>query len=226
MPHDYPESASPVVALHPLSYERYDPPIDWLNILLVVGSVMAGSVGEYIDQKRRHAAKARFVSHEFDARSFNTLAHHIDYDGRSEPAWTSTFPSEPSPRGDDAPWSELWPASSGPPRTVYLWWLSLDGTPLEALVDLGEVVYQRRVVRRLVRARRGLLDLELNVCVFLEINDRTVNVYVRPGIGVILPPTGLDVDVTWRWHVSRIWSRTFSEPASPPAERSVDGVDA
>ncbi|MGF6494970.1 hypothetical protein ABIE56_003168 [Luteibacter sp. 621] len=138
----------------------------------------------------------RFYTHAFSAACFNTLACSFLYNnyqfGTEKMDWTGRVvdrPSGPQP-GDH---SVLWNAvhaivpKNGEtfPGPVDLRWTSLDGTDLQAFVDLDELFRERLVLHNVTREhipRTWLKHLStdpVSPTILVELDDRTISVYMK-----------------------------------------------
>lgn len=126
----------------------------------------------------------KFKAHYFGAHCFNTQSCRILYRG---------FPhgsDEPSPSVESygRPLEKLLSAGRGPipnfPPPAKVSWRAKDGTPLEAEVDIGEI-FRDELIRHNLQpheiAERGIGPGALPQ-IILEVNDRTINVYMRAHI--------------------------------------------
>src|SRR6185437_2485301 len=96
----------------------------------------------------------KFYKHSFDVFCYNTLRCHVIYDNRNLTPY----------KADDRP--------SGPPT-------SPDGTEHEAKVDIGAIFKDQRVLYRVPDSEIPDKSWGDDPSIHLEINDRTINVYMR-----------------------------------------------
>lgn len=125
----------------------------------------------------------RFREHFFSAACYSTYGCRVVYGGRlrvDDPKDKLAIASETVPG-----YPNVLDASEGlirnfpPPAEVQ--WRSKDGTPLSAKVDIGEIFKDGLVRHRLRRdeiSPRGPGPGQLPG-IILEVNDRTINVYMR-----------------------------------------------
>lgn len=124
----------------------------------------------------------KFYKHSFDVFCYNTLRCHVIYDNRNlTPYKADDRPSGPPPSPD---YRERWgQAGFGgfrnfpPPAAVT--WTSLDGTEHEAKVDIGAIFKDQRVLYRVPDSEIPDKSWGDDPSIHLEINDRTINVYMR-----------------------------------------------
>lgn len=127
----------------------------------------------------------KFRAHYFGGHCFNTQSCEILYRGFRHGAEDRPSPSVES---YGRPLDTLLSAGRGPipnfPPPARVTWRSKDGTPLEAEIDIGEI-FRDELVRHNVKQNEmselgpgpGLLP-----AIILEVNDRTINVYMRAHI--------------------------------------------
>lgn len=124
----------------------------------------------------------RFKIHSFGVHCYNTIRCRVIY---NDFGFNRINPSGPPPSPD---YREHWPMASNidinnfpPPAEVQ--WTSLDGTAHEAKVDIGAIFKDERVLYKVPNLDipdgmypQGLI---LNPGILLEVNDRTINVYMK-----------------------------------------------
>lgn len=123
----------------------------------------------------------RFNRHNFDARCFDTLECSVSYDGfdfgTDKPTATSASKGPDYLKG----WTGSFGIHNFPPPAK-LTWRSKDGSTHEAEIDIGDI-FKDRLVRHNV-PREEAADLpdgkyESQPSILLEVNDRTIRVYMR-----------------------------------------------
>lgn len=124
----------------------------------------------------------RFTSHNFSARCYDTLECEVHYDGLSH---GDDRPSPPSSKYGPN-YLEGWSGGHGgirnfPPPAMVVW-RSKDGAVHETEVDIGRI-FKDRKVRHFV-PREEVADLpdgkyESSPSILLEVNDRTIRVYMN-----------------------------------------------
>src|ERR1700761_4089655 len=133
----------------------------------------------------------RFYRHSFSAAHFNTLKCHIVYNDSVFTRLTGDAPKGPM-RED---FLDDWTGNHGVtpenhhgktfPGPVEIQWTSLDGSEHRASIDLDDIFKDRLVLHRMPRDE--VQEAWLNACktrppapsILLEVNDHTVNVYMR-----------------------------------------------
>ncbi|WP_460830665.1 hypothetical protein [Lysobacter humi (ex Lee et al. 2017)] len=136
-------------------------------------------------QDRTEAEEARwplkFKFHYFGAHCFDTQACQILYRGFQH--------GNPSPSPPIAsfgrPLDKLLSAGRGPipnfPPPAQVRWRSRSGTPLEADVDFAQI-FEDELIRHRLRKEEmpeATLASDHAPAIILEVNDRTINVYMR-----------------------------------------------
>lgn len=122
----------------------------------------------------------KFYKHSFDVFCYNTLRCHVIYANQNlTPYKADERPSPPPPPGYKDRW---WPApylgvqNFPPPAEVT--WTSSDGVAHEAKVDIGAIFKDQRVLYRVPDSEIPDKSWGDGPSIFLEINDRTINVYM------------------------------------------------
>lgn len=125
----------------------------------------------------------RFRAHNFGAHCFDTLRCEILYLGFSH--GTKDQPA-PSIASYGRPHASLLSAGRGPipnfPPPATVTWISKDGAAHQAEVDIGEIFKDGLIRHQLKReevSTEGSLPLP---DIILEVDDRTINVYMRATI--------------------------------------------
>lgn len=129
----------------------------------------------------------KFKAHYFDAYCFSTYGCKVVYRGRLR----ALYPDDelrPSSEALGDKYPNILTAGMGPipnfPPPAKVTWRSKDGTPLEAEVDIGEI-FKDGLIRHNLRqdeiSERGIGPGALPG-IILEVNDRTINVYMRAHI--------------------------------------------
>ncbi|HEY0504730.1 MAG TPA: hypothetical protein VGD42_14710 [Lysobacter sp.] len=123
-----------------------------------------------------------FRVHYFGWHCFDTLSCEVSYSG-----WASRM-DEPSPSvaSYGRPLEDLLSAGRGPivnfPPPALVSWRSRDGMPHHAEVDIGAIFKDQRVRHNVSREDVTEHGNDTAPKVVLEVNDRTINVYMRATI--------------------------------------------
>lgn len=154
----------------------------------------------------------KFVQHSFGARCYSTYGCTVDYNGFRH---VQDPDDVLQPSSDEVHPDAFQNANAGyvgvmnfpPPARVR--WRSRDGAQHEALVDIAEIFSDGLLLHNVPRedVREGVSIL--NPAIVLEVNDRTVNVYMRARI----PTKSLRVEGNphsdYRRDMVLAWSRTY-----------------
>lgn len=126
----------------------------------------------------------KFADHSFESYCYNTLSCKVIYSNYDFNLLDADAPSGPPPSPDYR--DDWWPASHGGirnfPSPAEVRWTSLDGVAHEAKVDMGAIFKNGRVLYKVPNAE--ILDgifpqgLVAGPSIFLEVNDRTINVFM------------------------------------------------
>ncbi len=127
----------------------------------------------------------RFKEHNFEALCYNAIGCNVAYNGhyqkKSEPDEVS--PPPPSPDYLNKVWGSVEVGIRNFPPPANVRWKSMDGIPHEAKVDIAGIFENELILHKV--SRDEVPDgWAHNVVpnVFLEVNDRTINVYMRAHI--------------------------------------------
>ncbi len=127
----------------------------------------------------------RFKAHDFEAKVYNTRSCRIIYANEEFAPEPVDSPTGPPPSSD---YREHWNFASYAgirnfPAPARVYWVSLDGSSHEATVDIGEIFKNEQVLYRVpdqeIPAGLYPQGLFLDPSIFLEVNDRTINVYMK-----------------------------------------------
>lgn len=156
----------------------------------------------------------RFKSHYFDAHCFSTYGCHVTYGGRVR----ADDPGDvlaPQSEALGARYPGILTAGMGPipnfPSPAQVRWRSRDGTTLEAQVDIAEIFKDELIRHRLRRDEipEATLASDHSPGIILEVNDRTINVYMRAHISTreLQIPGNRHSD--FRDDLIKVFSRTY-----------------
>lgn len=127
----------------------------------------------------------KFQAHYFGGHCFNTQECEILYRGFPHGEKDAPSPSVASYR---RPLEKLLSAGRGPipnfPEPAKVTWRSKDGKPHEAQIDIGRI-FKDQLIRHNLK-REDISDEGIGPgalpAIILEVNDRTINVYMRAHI--------------------------------------------
>lgn len=152
----------------------------------------------------------KFRAHYFGAHCFDTQSCEILYRGFRHGAEDRPSPSVES---YGRPLDKLLSAGRGPipnfPPPATVTWRSKDGTPLEAKIDIGEI-FKDQLIRHHVD-REDALDPASSGTpkIIVEVNDRTINVYMRDMIALKKPQSPDRLHSDFRDDLIKVFSRTY-----------------
>ena len=127
----------------------------------------------------------RFKIHDFEAKVYNTRSCRIIYVNEEFAPEPVDRPTGPPPSSD---YREHWNFASyvgirNFPAPARVSWVSMDGSSHETTVDIGEIFKNEQVLYRVpdqeIPADLYPQGLFLDPSIFLEVNDRTINVYMK-----------------------------------------------
>jgi hypothetical protein len=129
-----------------------------------------------------NASSLRFNMHAFGVHCYNTVRCSVIYN--QSDLSPSGAEDEPSPPPRSADYQDQWAQASyvgigNFPAPAEVTWVSLDGVEHEARVDIGAIFSDQRIFCRIPDSE--ILEDSFNGApdIFLEINDRTIKVYMR-----------------------------------------------
>lgn len=123
----------------------------------------------------------KFYSHAFAVRCYNTIRCHVIY---NEHDFTRFFGDKPSGSPPSPDYRDHWtPAGhlsiQNFPPPAEATWISQDGSTHEAKVDIGAIFKDQRVLYRVPDSEIPEDSWGGMPGIYLEVNDRTINVYMR-----------------------------------------------
>lgn len=154
----------------------------------------------------------KFEKYSFCARCFNTLRCSIIYNNYQHSTRLEE-PSGPLPSPDwksnrNSGYTPYDNRNFAPPAGID--WVSLDGTRHRARVDFEEIFKDRLIRHDVPREEipEGWAH-RLSIDVLLEVNDRTVNVYMEADIAMKTPQKPGNPYSYGRTCMTLMWSRTY-----------------
>ena len=125
----------------------------------------------------------KFWAHYFGGHCFDTQHCEILYDEFPHGRENGISPSVAS---YGRPLEELLSAGMGPipnfPPPARITWHSKNGDPHEAVIDIGEIFKTQLILHRVPRSEAREIATDGMPSIIIEVNDRTVNVYMRATI--------------------------------------------
>jgi hypothetical protein len=154
----------------------------------------------------------KFEKYSFDARCYNTLRCSIIY-SNAQHSIRVDQPSGPPPLPDwksnrNSSYTPYDNRNFAPPAGID--WVSLDGTRHSAQVDFAEI-FKDRLIRHGV-SREEIPEgwaHRLSIDVLLEVNDRTINVYMGSHIAMKEPQIPGNPYSYSRDFLTLMWSKTY-----------------
>ncbi|MBB3180276.1 hypothetical protein [Variovorax sp. Sphag1AA] len=126
----------------------------------------------------------RFIAHWFDASCYSTYGCKVRYgnyrriDDDDKLKLSSASIGDKYPGNLGASWG---PIRNFPPPAIVTW-RSKDGVPLRAEIDMAEIFKDQVVLHSLEREEISFEGSFPHPEIILEVNDRTINVYMRATI--------------------------------------------
>ena len=150
----------------------------------------------------------RFLRHNFGIATYAVQRYSVVYANRP-------YTGGPKPAREEVHPNAFKNTSAGhlmirnfPPPAVVKW-TSRDGTPLEAEVDIGRIFKDELVRYDAPRDEISDRTPAINPDIVLEINDRTINVYMRAYLSLKAPRIPGNRYSDYRHDPVLAWSRTY-----------------
>jgi hypothetical protein len=159
-----------------------------------------------------------FDEFSFGSRAFNTLRCNVIFE-KHQFALSNEL-DRPSGPPADPDWKEDWMASFNvfsemlPVGPVEVRWTSMDGVEHFDEIDLikdvcpGQVVLHN-VPREEVNGDWARYDDKPHPEILMEVNDRTINIYMKARVLTKLPPNPDRPDIVGRYDLVQAWSKTY-----------------
>jgi hypothetical protein len=154
----------------------------------------------------------KFRAHKFGVSTYSTYGCRVEYGGRvrvDDPEERLQSSSEAlGSRYPDNMTAGMGPIPNFPPA-ANVTWRSKDGTALQAEVDIGGI-FKDELIRHHV-AREDALDPASSGTpgIILEVNDRTINVYMRDMIALKKPQFPDRPHSDFRDELIKVFSRIY-----------------
>ncbi|WP_243412219.1 hypothetical protein [Cognatiluteimonas telluris] len=152
----------------------------------------------------------RFNDHDFDALCYNTIGCRVSYAGTIE---VNEPPDVVSPPPLSADYRKHWGFASHVgirnfPPPAFVEWKSLDGVPHEAHIDIGAIFKDELVLHHvpLDEIPKRTAATPGGPGIFLEVNDRTISVYMQSTIALKDLPTRRSAFVN---ELNLAWTHTY-----------------
>lgn len=154
----------------------------------------------------------RFNQHDFDVYCYNTVRCRVIYDESN--VTPSNAEDRPTPPPSSPNYKDEWGEASymdvrNFPAPAKVSWASLDGVEHEAEVDIGEIFRDERVLSNVPDSEIQQNSLHNDPGIFLEVNDRTINVYMKAFIPTKEERVQGNEYSKFRNDLMLAWSHTF-----------------
>lgn len=158
----------------------------------------------------RNEFPLRFKKHNFSAHCYNTIGCSViyadTYQVKSEPDEVSLPPRTPDYKTNWGGASHI--AIQNFPSPAVVTWKSMDGAAHEAQVDIGKIFKDELILHHVPQEE---IPVETAATVggpdiFLEVNDRTINVYMQSMIFLKDTPARKS---DFREELILVWSNTY-----------------
>ncbi len=152
-----------------------------------------------------------FKRHAFQAYCFNTLKCKIVYNNYQFMPSFADKPSGPPPSSD---YRKHWPFASNLgirnfPTPAQVHWTSLDGAEHDAKVDIGAIFKDEHVLYNVSDAEIPDRSWGGDPGIFLEVNDRTINIYMKAFIATKSEQVPGNKNSDFRADVIQAWTHTY-----------------
>lgn len=185
-------------------------------ILLSTGcqTVKSAQTGMQTPPPETHAVPLRFASHDFEAFCYNTLSCSVTYNNHQFTRAAIGTRSPPPPSSD---YRKSWPHAlylgiENFPAPAEVRWTSLDGVRHQADVDIAAIFKDQLIWHEVPESDmadfyRGPVAGEPDI--FLEVNDRTINVYTKMFIPTKTEQIVGNKDSNFRDDLFLVWTDNY-----------------
>ena len=154
----------------------------------------------------------RFVNHAFQVFCYNTVRCHAIYNDFNFTPYKADERPSPAPPSED--YRDHWPFASYAgipnfPLPAEVNWTSLDGVAHTAQVDIGAIFKNERVLYQVPDNQIPDGSWGGEPGIFLEINDRTISVYMKAFIATKAEQIPSNKDSNFRDDVILAWTHTY-----------------
>jgi hypothetical protein len=155
------------------------------------------------------AVPLKFKLHNFEALCYNTIGCNVIYNGRYQ---EKNAANEVSPKKLKEAWGSVELGIRNFPGPAELTWKSLDGTPHEAKIDIGSIFKNELIWHNVPKA--DMADFYAGPIagdpdIYLEVDNRTVNVYMAMFIPTRSEQKPGNKDSDFRKDIILAWSHTY-----------------
>ena len=160
------------------------------------------------------AAPLRFGKHNFEAHCYNTIRCKVVYDNYN---FTPYYVDTPTPAPSSPDYRAAWSYASyigidNFPAPADVQWKSLDGVQHETKVDMAEIFKEQLIWHRVPKS--DMADFYHGPVagapsIFLEVDDHTINVYMKMFVPTRTEQIPGNKDSDFRSDLFLVWTRTF-----------------
>lgn len=150
----------------------------------------------------------RFMRHNFGIATYAVQDCSVLYADRLHTSGSRPALEDVHPNSLEAKTANHLMIRNFPPPAVVKW-TSRDGVPLETEVDIGEIFKDQLVVHETSREEMSEYTPMVNPDIVMEINDRTINVYMKAFISLKAPRIEGNPHSDYRNDLVLAWSRTY-----------------
>lgn len=153
-----------------------------------------------------------FIAHDFDAYCFSTYGCKVRYAGYRVDDPDDVLKVSSESLGEKYPDEILntgWGPISNFPAPAIVTWRSKDGMSHQAEIDIGEIFKDKLIRHNVAREDISEDSYIPTPGVVLEVNDRTINVYMRAMIFLKEPRFTERPNSDYRDDLIKVFSRTY-----------------
>lgn len=186
------------------------------SVFLAIGCQSAMNSSSAAPVKAPNVFPLTFKKHGFEAHCYNVTGCKVIYDnhdfspyaGNQDPAMlVSPAPRSPEYKKNWGQASYIGIRNFPPPAEVT--WTSLDGTRHEAKVDIGAIFKDELVLHKVPESDYAEQSFGGSVDIFLEVNDRTISVYMMAFVATKTQQIPGNRYSNARTDLIQAWSRTY-----------------
>lgn len=161
-----------------------------------------------------YAVPLRFASHNFEAHCYNTLSCGVVYDNYE---FTPSYVDAPAPAPSSPSYKDAWNHAfyldiDNFPAPADVQWKSLDGRSHEAKVDMAAIFKDRLIWHKVPKTDMADFfhgPVAGDPSIFLEVNDRVINIYMKMFIPTRTEQIPGNKDSNFRSDLFLVWTHTY-----------------
>jgi len=184
-------------------------------LFIVTGchATMSVQAGMQTPPSETHAVPLHFVSHNFEAFCYNTLTCKVVYNNHDFTRLAIDRRSPSPPSGYRKSWPHaLYIGIRNFPPPAEVQWTSMDGAKHEAKVDMAGILKDQLIWHKVPKS--DMMDFFDGPVagapnVYLEVNDRTINVYMEMLIPTKTEQIRGNKNSDFRDDLFMVWTRTY-----------------